>query len=201
MNDRRVSRPRAYPAHIQVSERSRSPLRQESVGRNVDRRLPPVAAATISPHAGADSRRGATPVHDTATLPMQFFTEPGGTSEFATGAQRLMFAVLQDAVACWFRWRNGGTARKRRLFQEAYDWFWAANPRGLYAFENICEVLRLDPDYLRCGLMRWHPSAVEPQTHAARAPALNCEGRGHEEVSNIRRKRKSYGYSHYSRAI
>jgi hypothetical protein len=112
-----------------------------------------------------------THLYNTAILPMQFFTESGRTSDSPSGAQRLMFAVLQDAVACWFRYADGRSFRKQRLFQETYEWFWTPPSSGLYAFENICEVLKLDPDYIRRGLMRWHPSVHPLQTPSiARRP-------------------------------
>jgi hypothetical protein len=112
-----------------------------------------------------------TTFYPAALLPMQFFTDPGRTSDSGSGAQRLMFAVLQDAVACWFRYAGGKTAQKQRLFQETYEWFWSQTSCGLYAFENICEVLKLDPDYIRRGLMRWHPSVQPPQIQpSARRP-------------------------------
>jgi len=55
-------------------------------------------------------------VYNTALLPMQFFPDSGRTSDSASGAQRLMFAVLQDAVACWFRYFDGKSPRTQRLF-------------------------------------------------------------------------------------
>jgi len=103
--------------------------------------------------------------YTTVILPTQFFTEPGRPNDYVSGAQRLMFAVLQDAVAYWFRYSDGKTSREQRLFQETYEWFWTQAPSGLYAFENICDVLKLDPDYIRRGLMRWHPSIQKPQAH------------------------------------
>lgn len=117
------------------------------------------------------SSRWETTFYPAALLPTQFFTDPGRTSDSGSGAQRLMFAVLQDAVACWFRYADGKTAKKQRLFQETYAWFWAQTAEGLYAFANICEVLKLDPDYIRRGLMRWHPSVQPPQNQpSARRP-------------------------------
>lgn len=149
-----------YPAHIQVRNRSSSFGQQESVARHAERHALPVAV-------GALSSRGEREFHPTAILPTQFFSESGRTFTFSSGAQRLMFAVLQDAVACWFRWRDGGTARRRRLFEETHSWFWAPNPSGLYAFERICEVFNLDPGYIRHGLMRWHPSVQEQHAQPA----------------------------------
>jgi hypothetical protein len=127
----------------------------------------PLATLTNTRRSESQSERWGTNFYNTVVLPLQFFSDSGRASEFTTGPRRLMFAVFQDAVACWFRSRNGRTARKQRLFKETYDWFWTSNPDGLYAFENICDVLKLDPDYIRRGLMRWHPHVQEAQTQPA----------------------------------
>lgn len=143
------------------NDRNLPPVRNSGGARTVPRAL---EAGTWTPTARPSSRanRWATSFYPAALLPPQFVTEPGRSSEGATGAHRLMFAVLQDAVACWFRYADGATSRKRRLFQETYEWLWTLTPGGLYAFENICAMLKLDPDYIRRGLLRWHPN-VEPQ--------------------------------------
>lgn len=74
---------------------------------------------------------------------------------------RLLLAVLQDAVACWFRYCRAQSRRERRMFQEIYDWFWDKNRDWLYAFESICEYLDLDPDAIRRGLVRWQATPLQ----------------------------------------
>ena len=43
----------------------------------------------------------------------------------------------------------------KELFQEAEEWFFTANNESLYSFENICEYLLINSNYLRQGLLRW----------------------------------------------
>jgi hypothetical protein len=81
-----------------------------------------------------------------------------------SGAHRLLFAVLQDAVVCWFRYCHVETRRAKRLLQETRDWFWAEERDWLFAFERICELLNLDPDYIRRGLIRWQAAIPDQQT-------------------------------------
>lgn len=66
--------------------------------------------------------------------------------------RRLMFAVLEDAVQVCLK--NAGTEdpRRRELLSEAEDWIADRDASWLYAFENICLVLDLEPDYIRRGL-------------------------------------------------
>ena len=66
----------------------------------------------------------------------------------------LMFAVLEDAIACiqaglFKPWR-----RNQKLFQEAQEWI-HANDDGVFSFSNICETLAIQPENFRKGLERW----------------------------------------------
>src|SRR5918992_845489 len=95
-------------------------------------------------------------------LPAQFFTDAINSEAHWSGTRRLLFAVLQDAVACWFRYRNTRSSQGRQLFQEIRDWFLTKNRDSLYAFENICIHLNLDADYFRRGLLG-QPIGQEPK--------------------------------------
>ena len=55
-------------------------------------------------------------------LPDQFFTAAQQTTAMRSGERRLMFAVLQDAVARWFRYRHARTDSGREAFREIRDW-------------------------------------------------------------------------------
>lgn len=71
----------------------------------------------------------------------------------------LMFAVLDDAVMCFQKFACAKTAHGRNLFREAESWFFDGTGQSLYSFENICEVVGLDADYLRKGLLHWRENA------------------------------------------
>lgn len=77
---------------------------------------------------------------------------------------RLLLAVLQDAVACWFRYCRFRNVREQRLFQEIHSWFWEKDQNWLYAFESICEYLDLNADAIRRGLLRWQTLPSERPT-------------------------------------
>jgi hypothetical protein len=74
---------------------------------------------------------------------------------------RLLLAVLQDAVACWFRYCRALDGREQRMFKEIYEWFWDEERDWLYAFESICEHLDLDPGAIRRGLLRWQATPLQ----------------------------------------
>ena len=62
----------------------------------------------------------------------------------------LMLAVLEDAVRDATLVAND--PRARALRQEALDWIASPARQWLFSFENICDCLGLDADYLRRGL-------------------------------------------------
>ena len=69
--------------------------------------------------------------------------------------QLLMLAVLEDAVVCFQDNLTAATSRKQSLFREAEQWIFDDYKLYLFSFDNICEGLALDPNYVRRGLIRW----------------------------------------------
>lgn len=92
---------------------------------------------------------------DEIIVPCQFFSHVNDSPLFWTGERRLLFAVLQDAVNSFLRYRNDQTARGKRLFREEQEWLWSTDRDSLCTFENICAHLDLEPDVLRRGLARF----------------------------------------------
>ena len=68
---------------------------------------------------------------------------------------KLMFAVLTNAIECLQKYSGAKTRRFIKMFKEAEEWIFHAEGRRIYSFEHVCEVLELDPSYLRKGLKRW----------------------------------------------
>jgi hypothetical protein len=92
----------------------------------------------------------------------QFFT-----NGVHLGEERLMLAVLQDAVECFQEHVVAQDLWEKKLFQEAEDWIWEKNTDWLFSFENICEALQLNPDYIRRGLLVW--KEAKRKNHSAKA--------------------------------
>jgi hypothetical protein len=83
-------------------------------------------------------------------LPSQYFGALGSVG--LSSEQRLMLAVLVDAINVLQGWQRVGTARKRRAFAEAAQW---VNTRGTnypFSFDSLCDALEIDPDVLRSRL-------------------------------------------------
>lgn len=87
-------------------------------------------------------------------VPHQYFrtlhrTDPLGPE------QKLLLAVLEDAVFCFQKYISARDRRGKRLFQEAQDWFFEEKNEWSFSFRNTCELLGLNPVYVSEGLMHW----------------------------------------------
>jgi hypothetical protein len=71
------------------------------------------------------------------------------------GEKRLMLAVLESATEDFQKYVLATDKRGMELFQDAEAWILDSDNPSLFSFNNICEYLALDPDYLRHGFMRW----------------------------------------------
>jgi len=89
-----------------------------------------------------------------AILPQQFF-QALRTKGHADGERRLMIAVLEDAVNCFMKQLHATDPKARQLFLDAEEWIAAEDRTWFFSFENVCETLDLDPEYLREGLFKW----------------------------------------------
>lgn len=69
--------------------------------------------------------------------------------------EQLMLAVLEDAVFCFQKYLSTQDRKGRTLFLEAEEWIVDENTEWFFSFNNICDVLRIDPSYLRQGLLTW----------------------------------------------
>jgi hypothetical protein len=65
------------------------------------------------------------------------------------GEERLMLAVLKDAVECIERYRHEYGARSRATYDDALRWVRGNDRTWLFSFENVCLGLSLDPSRLR----------------------------------------------------
>jgi hypothetical protein len=70
----------------------------------------------------------------------------------------LMLALLQDAVVCFQEHALTKCKRKQTLHREAEEWITSDDRSYLFSFENVCETLGFDPNYMREGLLRWKHS-------------------------------------------
>ena len=94
-------------------------------------------------------------------LPAQFFLEKSISDLDCPGERRLMAAVLEDAIRVYRQDAGARNRRRQRLFRETEQWIESTDRSWPFAFERICEILGLDPDYLRRGLREWKGRAQQ----------------------------------------
>src|SRR5678815_1534499 len=58
------------------------------------------------------------------------------------GEERLMLAVLENAVEYFQKYVLARNPRGKMLFQQAEEWFLERDSDELFSFENICETLQ-----------------------------------------------------------
>ena len=116
-------------------------------------------------------------------LPEQFFATLRSPGYAKRGEYLLVAAVLEDAIHCYKKYVHARDREGRRLFEDARDWFMAernaasigAQDPPTLAFEYVCDVLGLDPTYVRSGLSRWgtrpSPAASGRAAEAERSAA------------------------------
>lgn len=115
--------------------------------------------------------RSAGPLEPDAMLPSQFFGALRHKVRL-DGERLLMIAVLEDAVHCFQKHARATDSRGRQLFIEAREWIMATDRRWFFSFENVCDTLGLDPDYVREGLVAWQ----EADAHGDRASRRVADG-------------------------
>ena len=122
-------------------------------------------------------------------LPSQFFGAMGGGG--LCSEQRLMLAVLVDAINILQGWNRLGSVRKRRAFAEASQWIITRGTHHPFAFDSVCDALGIDPSMLRGrlnGLAMGH--GVSDRLGAVRL-RLKESSRGQHMTANRVRRRRS----------
>ena len=83
-------------------------------------------------------------------LPSQYFGSIGSVG--LSAEQRLMLAVLVDAINVLQTRHEGGNMCKRRNFAEAAEWVNTQGSRHLFSFDGVCDALEIDSELLRSRL-------------------------------------------------
>jgi len=87
-------------------------------------------------------------------LPSQFYAALRRKTE-QEPERRLAVAVLQDAVECFQKYMDARDRKTRQLYLDAETWILSADRSWPFSFDNICDLLQIDPEYLRRGLLQW----------------------------------------------
>jgi hypothetical protein len=103
-------------------------------------------------------------------LPVQFFAARRGNVQ---PISRLMVAMLREAIGSFQRLLFDQSARGRRMFSEVEAWLMVEDGDAPLRFEDVCDLLGLDPSYLRQRLREWRARQLaRAQTARVRARRL-----------------------------
>ena len=95
------------------------------------------------------------------------------------GEQKLLLAVLEDAIRCYLRNVDAKEGEHRREFLEVRNWFEAgANRPDIFSFENLCLALGIEPTLLLARLQILTIGDL---------PSRRYQMRRHRPLSSLRR--------------
>ncbi len=87
-------------------------------------------------------------------LPSQYFDRLRRRAS-VDGERRLMVAILEDAVDVYRKQAGARDRKRRQLFEDAEAWIESSETSWIFSYENICDMLGIDAEYLRKGLRAW----------------------------------------------
>jgi hypothetical protein len=86
--------------------------------------------------------------------------------------RELVLALLEDAVLCFQKYLHSTREKEQRLFADTEEWLFGDDREWPLSFLNVCDLLGLEPGYVRKGLAQWKQKALgDPVTHALRMTA------------------------------
>lgn len=104
-------------------------------------------------------------------LPSQFYAalKRKGAHE---PERRLVIAVLQDAVDCFQKHLRARDRKARQLFVDAEEWICSEDRSWPFSFENVCDLLQINAEYLRNGLISWKERELQGLNERARGKVV-----------------------------
>lgn len=91
-------------------------------------------------------------VGNDSDAPRRFF-DTFRRSEYLEPEKALVLAILEDAIHVYQKYRGARDRAGKEHFREVDDWFMHEGDHWLFSFENVCDLLALDPEYVRRGLL------------------------------------------------
>ena len=73
----------------------------------------------------------------------------------------LLLAILEDAVHCIEKYGAAKDRAGKERFREAESWIMEPGNEWIFSFDNVCELLGLDPQYVRQGLQKRRVKTVD----------------------------------------
>jgi hypothetical protein len=107
-------------------------------------------------------------------LPIQYF-EAMRRKHLLEGEKRLILSVLEDAIECFMKCIDASTSKGQRLFRDADEWIAHEDKRWVFSFDNVCDMLDINPEYMRTGLRKWKDKRLDAIARRRAALILEAE--------------------------
>jgi hypothetical protein len=109
-----------------------------------------------------------TPIVGGDTSAAQQYLDTFRRSEHLEPERALIAAILEDAVHEYRKYSRSRDLKGKERFREAEEWIMDKGNDWIFSFDNVCELLGLDPDYIRRGLRATKPKYAEAAKHEHR---------------------------------
>lgn len=97
-----------------------------------------------------------------AAVAEQFF-DTLRRSEHLEPEKALLLAILQDAIDSFQKYSSAHDRLGKQRFHEAEEWIMESGDDWIFSFNNVCELLGLDPEYVQRGLQKWKEKAADQE--------------------------------------
>ena len=82
-------------------------------------------------------------------------------NELLEPEKALLIALLEDGIHEYRKYYRARDRDGQQRFRKACEWLMAEDEKWIFSFVNVCELLALDPEYVRRGVLE----AREPAPH------------------------------------
>lgn len=143
-----------------------------------------LATGSIASWAGSDHDDGlATLLQTESILPTQYWGA-APADERSAPERRLLLAILEDALITLLQHRHRDDLASRRLVVETQKWIASDRHTSAFDFAGLCDILGIEPSYIRALLRRLPHLLGIPQRRRRHS------GRGHHKVRTPSRRRR-----------
>ena len=89
----------------------------------------------------------------------------------------LLLAVLEDGIRSFQENLFAISGKRRTIFDEANEWIFSDEDSWFCSFVSICNLLNLEPQYIRRGLRQWEDKMHNGAAHKKSLIATGDEQR------------------------
>lgn len=114
----------------------------------------------------------------------------GGRSRATGGERELLAALLSDGIEAYVSAFSEGTRMDRKERGQAAAWVETRSFSYVFSFDNVCEYLGLDAEYLRQGLKRYASAGDVASIHKVFADLGGSVSEPSPKWKRVRRPRK-----------